>query len=79
MTNTALRFLESEYVILDQNGRVKGTELYDAYVSWCKENGLTPMGRNSFYTAVATRFTKIPPDKTPDKTTWFKGIRIRRK
>jgi hypothetical protein len=79
MTNTALRFLESEYVILDQNGRVKGTELYDAYVIWCKENGLTPMGRNSFYTAVATRFTKIPPDKTPDKTTWFKGIRIRRK
>jgi phage/plasmid-associated DNA primase len=79
MANTALRFLESEYVIPDQNGRVKGTELYDAYVSWCKENGLTPMGRDSFYTAVATKFTKIPPDKTPDKTTWFKGIRVRRK
>jgi hypothetical protein len=79
MANTALRFLESEYVTLDPNGKVKGTELYDAYVSWCKENGLTPMGRNSFYTAVATKFTKIPPDKTPDKTTWFKGIRVRHK
>ena len=79
MANTALRFLESEYVIPDQNGRVKGTELYDAYVSWCKENGLTPMERNSFYTAVAIKFTKIPLDKTPDKTTWFKGIRVRRK
>jgi hypothetical protein len=78
MANTALRFLESGYVVLDPSGRVKGTELYDAYVSWCKENGLTPMGRNSFYTAVATKFTKIPPDETPDKTVWFKGIRIRR-
>jgi hypothetical protein len=79
MTNTALRFLESEYVIPDPNGRVKGTELYDAYFSWCRENGLTPMGRNSFYSVVATRFTKIPSDKTPDKTTWFKGIRVKRK
>jgi hypothetical protein len=79
MANTALRFLESEYVIPDPNGRVKGTELYNAYVSWCKENGLTPMGRDSFYTAVATKITKIPPNKTPDKTIWFKGIRVRRR
>jgi energy-coupling factor transporter ATP-binding protein EcfA2 len=74
MANTALRFLESGYVIEDPDGRVKGTELYEAYVKWCKENGLTPMGLNNFYTTVATRYTKY----IRDNVVWFRGLRIRR-
>jgi hypothetical protein len=74
MANSALRFLESGYVIEDPDGRVKGTELYEAYVKWCKENGLTPMGLNNFYTIVATRYTKY----SRDNVVWFRGLRIRR-
>jgi hypothetical protein len=75
MANTALRFLESEYVEPDPDARVKGTDLYDAYVKWCKENGLTPMGRNSFYSTVATKYTRYPREGV----VWFKGLRLRRK
>jgi len=74
MANSALRFLESGYVVEDPDGRVKGTELYEAYVKWCKENGLTPMGLNNFYTIVATRYTKY----SRDNVVWFRGLRIRR-
>jgi phage/plasmid-associated DNA primase len=74
MANSALRFLESGYVVDDPDGRVKGTELYEAYVKWCKENGLTPMGLNNFYTIVATRYTKY----SRDNVVWFRGLRIRR-
>jgi hypothetical protein len=73
MANTALRFLESGYVVEDPDGRVKGTELYEAYVKWCKEHGLTPMGLNNFYTTVATRYTKY----IRDNVVWFRGLRIR--
>jgi GNAT superfamily N-acetyltransferase len=73
MANTALRFLESDYIIPDPYGRVRGTELYEAYVRWCKEQGLTPMGRNNFYAAVATKYTKYEPEGV----VWFKGLRLR--
>jgi hypothetical protein len=72
MANTALRFLESDYIIPDPYGRVKGTELYEAYVRWCKEQGLTPMGRNTFYAAVATKYAKYEPEGV----VWFKGLRL---
>jgi hypothetical protein len=73
MANTALRFLESDYVAPDPYGRVKGTELYEAYVRWCKEQGLAPMGRNNFYAAVATKYTKYEPEGV----VWFKGLKLR--
>jgi phage/plasmid-associated DNA primase len=73
MANTALRFLESDYITPDPYGRVKGTELYEAYVRWCKEQGLAPMGRNKFYAAVATKYTKYEPEGV----VWFKGLRLR--
>jgi hypothetical protein len=73
MANTALRFLESDYIIPDPYGRVKGTELYEAYVRWCKEQGLAPMGRNNFYAAVATKYTKYEPEGV----VWFKGLRLK--
>jgi phage/plasmid-associated DNA primase len=71
--NSALQFLESEYVAPDPAGRVKGTELYDAYVAWCNEKGITPMGRNSFYTTVASKHRKY----VREKTTWFQGLTLR--
>jgi hypothetical protein len=71
MANTALRFLESE-TTPDPDGRVKGTELYEAYVKWCKDKGLAPMGLNNFYATVATKYTKY----TRDNVVWFKGLRL---
>jgi hypothetical protein len=73
MANTALRFLESEYIAQDPYGRVKGVELYETYVKWCKEQGLAPMGRNTFYVAVATKYTKYEAEGV----VWFKGLRLR--
>ena len=71
MANTALRFLESE-TAPDPDGRVKGTELYEAYVKWCKDRGLAPMGINNFYATVAIKYTKYPRDGV----VWFKGLRL---
>jgi phage/plasmid-associated DNA primase len=71
-SNPALQFLESDWVIIDPSAKVKGTELYEAYVAWCKERGLTPMSRNNFYTTVASRFRK----RMEEKTTWFRGLML---
>jgi hypothetical protein len=72
-SNPVLRFLESEYVEVDPTARVKGTELYDAYSKWCSENGITPMDRNKFYTIISTRYERY----IREKTTWFKGLRVK--
>jgi energy-coupling factor transporter ATP-binding protein EcfA2 len=72
-SNPVLRFLESEYVEVDPTARVKGTELYDAYTKWCSENGITPMDRNKFYSIVSTRYERY----VREKTTWFKGLRVK--
>jgi energy-coupling factor transporter ATP-binding protein EcfA2 len=72
MTNTALRFLESEYVVEDTSGKVKGMDLYDSYVKWCKEKGITPMGLQNFYTTVSSKYTKFEKHKT----IYFKGLRL---
>jgi phage/plasmid-associated DNA primase len=71
MANTALRFLEVE-TVQDPDGRVKGTELYEAYVKWCKDKGLAPMGLNNFYATVATKYNKY----TRDNVVWFKGLKL---
>ena len=71
MANTALRFLEVE-TVQDPDGRIKGTELYEAYVKWCKDKGLTPMGLNNFYATVATKYNKY----TRDNVAWFKGLKL---
>jgi putative DNA primase/helicase len=72
-SNPVFRFLESEYVEVEPTARVKGTELYDAYIKWCSENGITPMDRNKFYSIVSTRYERYPRENT----TWFKGIRVK--
>jgi hypothetical protein len=71
MANTALRFLESE-TTQDPDGRIKGTELYEAYVKWCKDRGLAPMGMNNFYATVATKYSKYERDGA----VWFRGLRL---
>jgi hypothetical protein len=73
-TNSVLQFLnDSSVVEPDPNSRVKGTTLYEAYVKWCSERGITPVGRNSFYTVVVSKY----PSYMRDKSKWFKGLKLR--
>jgi len=73
-TNSALQFLNDTSVVEpDPNGRVKGTELYIAYVKWCNERGIRPMGRNNFYSIVATKYHSYPREGV----TWFSGLRLK--
>jgi phage/plasmid-associated DNA primase len=57
----------------DPSGRVKGTELYEAYVKWCSERGIRPMGRSNFYSIVATKYHEYMREGAK----WFKGLRLK--
>ena len=73
-TNSALQFLNDASVVEpDPNGRVKGTELYEAYVKWCNERGIQPMGKNNFYSTVATKYHEY----TREGVRWFRGLRLK--
>jgi phage/plasmid-associated DNA primase len=73
-TNSALQFLNDTSIVEpDPSGRVKGTDLYDAYVKWCRERGVTPMGRDNFYAVVASKY----PSYTREKSKWFKGLKLK--
>jgi phage/plasmid-associated DNA primase len=73
-SNSALRFLEDpSYVVEDPSGRVKGSELYEAYLKWCTERGVRAFDRNTFYSFVASKYVKYEREKT----VWFKGLRLR--
>jgi len=72
--NNAYRFLESDYVVIGNEERAKGTELYEAYLAWCKESNVTPLPRNTFYAIIASQFQKYEREKQ----VWFKGIGLRR-
>jgi transcription initiation factor TFIIIB Brf1 subunit/transcription initiation factor TFIIB len=74
-TNPVYRFLNSDYIIRDIEGRAKGKDLYDVYVKWSVENGITPVSLQEFYTFLAHRFDKY----TREKVVWFKGISIKEK
>jgi energy-coupling factor transporter ATP-binding protein EcfA2 len=77
-TNTALQFIEWGLATgkLEEGPekKIKGEELYSMYDAWCYEKGITPMNRTKFYSVVSKLFEKIPPEKTKDKTVWFRGI-----
>jgi len=76
-SNPVLRFLADavgEEIEEHPEGRVKGTELYELYLRYCKEKGVTPVSMNAFYSVLATRYEKY----TREKTVWFKGLRLRR-
>jgi phage/plasmid-associated DNA primase len=73
-TNSALQFLEeSGEVGPDPSGRVKASELYEAYVKWSQERGLRPMGRNRFYSIVATKY----PSYEREGVKWFRGLKLK--
>jgi phage/plasmid-associated DNA primase len=73
-TNSALQFLNDTNIVEpDPNGRVKGTELYKAYVKWCSERGIRPMGRNNFYSVVASKYHEYQREGA----TWFRGLRLK--
>jgi len=74
-TNPVYRFLNSDYVEKNMDARVKGKDLYDVYVKWSEEKGITPLGIQEFYTYVAGEFDKY----SRDKSVWFIGIRIKEK
>jgi phage/plasmid-associated DNA primase len=76
-TNSVYQFLDSNPdIVSDPNGKVKGETLYQLYLEWCDEKGITPYGRNDFYMIIAKEYKKIPPSKSPDKSVWFKGLKI---
>ena len=77
-TNSALQFLSDASVVEpDPSSKIKGVKLYEAYIKWCRERGVSPMGRNSFYSVVASKYPAIPPEKTKDKTVWFRGLKLK--
>jgi phage/plasmid-associated DNA primase len=79
-TNTVYQFLDnSQDIIQDPNGKVKGENLYQLYLKWCEEKGITPYDRNNFYTFVAKEYERIDHDKSPDNSVWFKGLKITKK
>ncbi|MGC9069342.1 MAG: DUF5906 domain-containing protein [Thermoprotei archaeon] len=70
--NNAITFI-NECVQEVSYGYEYGTTLYETYVKWCASKGVNPMGRNEFYTTLATKFQKI----TRDKQVAFSGVKIR--
>lgn len=59
-------------VVEDPDGRVKGTEVYDDYRTFCLERGLQPLSRDAFYGILASKAIRYEREKT----VWFKGIRL---
>jgi energy-coupling factor transporter ATP-binding protein EcfA2 len=74
--NSAYQFLTmSDDIIEDPNDKIKGSELYELYTAWCDRKGIKPLSRNDFYMIVSRYYQKIPPEKSPDKSIWFRGLR----
>jgi phage/plasmid-associated DNA primase len=74
-TNPVLKFLEeSEHVEKDPSGRVKGKDLYDAYVKWSVEKGFKVVGLSEFYSIVGSKYQSY--DREGAK--WFRGLRLKR-
>jgi len=74
--NSAYQFLSmSDDIIEDPNDKIKGSELYELYTAWCDRKGIKALSRNDFYMIVSRYYQKIPPEKSPDKSVWFRGLR----
>jgi phage/plasmid-associated DNA primase len=74
--NSAYQFLTmSDDIVEDSNEKIKGSKLYELYTAWCDRKGIKPLSRNDFYMIVSRYYQKIPPEKSPDKSVWFKGLR----
>jgi energy-coupling factor transporter ATP-binding protein EcfA2 len=74
--NSAYQFLTmSDDIVEDPNEKIKGTELYELYLNWCDRKGAKPMTRNEFYAVVSRYYQKIAPEKSKDKSVWFRGLK----
>jgi hypothetical protein len=71
-SNPVLQFLESDWVIVDASAKVEGTKLYEAYIAWAREQGTKPIGRDDFYSIVASKFYK----RREGGRVWFRGVMI---
>jgi phage/plasmid-associated DNA primase len=71
-SNPVLQFLEGDWVITDPSAKVEGMKLYEAYVAWCRERGIKPVGREEFYSIVASKFYK----RREEGRVWFRGLMI---
>jgi phage/plasmid-associated DNA primase len=71
--NPVLKFLEeSELVKKDPSGRVKGKDLYDAYMKWSVEKGFKAVGLSEFYSIVGSKYQSYERGGA----TWFRGLRL---
>ena len=74
--NSAYQFLTmSDDIVEDPNDKIKGSELYELYTAWCDRKGIKALSRNDFYMIVSRYYQKIPPERSPDKSVWFRGLR----
>jgi energy-coupling factor transporter ATP-binding protein EcfA2 len=59
-------------VVEDPDARLKGTEAYDDYRTFCLERGLQPLSRDAFYALLAKKAKRFEREGS----VWFKGIRL---
>jgi len=71
-SNPVLQFLKSDWVIRDPSAKVEGMKLYEAYVAWCRERGITPVGREELYSIAASKFYK----KREKGKVLFRGLMV---
>jgi putative DNA primase/helicase len=63
----------SERCVVNESARVKSSELYIEYHSWCEGNGHKPVWGNVFGQRMAVKFSKKPTNKG----IFYSGIGIR--
>lgn len=63
----------SERCVVNESARVKSSELYSEYHSWCEGNGHKPVWGNVFGQRMAVKFSKKPTNKG----IFYSGIGIR--
>jgi len=70
------KFLEAA-VEFDASAEIKGTELYDAYLKWCGENGESALGMRAFYEDVIYYGMGKIVKKQKQRALYFVGIRLK--
>jgi len=75
---TVEKFLESDWVKIDPDGRIKGTVLYNAYVKFVKRVlKMTPTSLTNFYNELDEKGSKYGVSTyIREKVTWVRGLRL---
>lgn len=63
----------SEQCVVNESARVKASELYKKYETWCEENGHKPVWGNNFGQKIVVKF----PKKTTKMGVYYFGVGIR--